>query len=103
MLFGRQMNRYGVFFVEGVLMEAKNGGDQCRGIEYACGFHLFFPFGLKHSYDYVCHLLLTTSKQWVCHTVTSSLTLKSTLRQKNNYGNSKISPCKNIPNLPKIL
>jgi hypothetical protein len=25
-----------VFLVEGVLMETKNGGDQCRGIEYAC-------------------------------------------------------------------
>jgi hypothetical protein len=28
---------------------------------------------------------------WPC-----SFTLKSTLRQKKNYGNSNISPCKNI-------
>jgi hypothetical protein len=102
-----------VFFVEGVLMEAKNGGDQCWGIEYACNQwdkwtyiqegSSFFPFGLKYSYDYACHLLFTTSKQGVCHIVASSFTLKSTLRQKNNYGNSNISPCKNIPNLQKIL
>ncbi len=36
-------------------------------------------------------------KQGVCHTVALPFTLKSTLRQKKNYGNSKnISPCKNI-------
>jgi len=30
----------------------------------------------------------------VCHTVTLPFTLKSILRQKKNYGNSNISPCK---------
>ncbi len=32
----------------------------------------------------------------VCHTVALPLTLKSILRQKKNYGNLNISPCKNI-------
>jgi len=30
------------------------------------------------------------------HTVGLPFTLKSTLREKKNYGNSNISPCKNI-------
>jgi hypothetical protein len=34
--------------------------------------------------------------QGVCHTVALPFTLKSILRQKKNYGNSNISPCKNI-------
>jgi hypothetical protein len=42
-------------------------------------------------------------KQGVCHNVALPFTLKSILRQKKNYGNSNISPCKNIPNLSKIL
>jgi len=32
----------------------------------------------------------------VSHTVALPFTLKSTLRQKKNSGNSNISPCKNI-------
>ncbi len=32
----------------------------------------------------------------MCHTVAFPFTLKSILRQKKNYGNSNISPCKNI-------
>ncbi len=35
-------------------------------------------------------------KQGVCHTVTLPFTFKSILRQKKNYENSNISPCKNI-------
>jgi hypothetical protein len=36
-------------------------------------------------------------KQGVCHTVALPFTFKSILRQKKlNYGNSNISPCKNI-------
>jgi hypothetical protein len=35
-------------------------------------------------------------EQGVRHTVGLPLTLKSVLRQKKNYGNSDISPCKNI-------
>jgi hypothetical protein len=36
-------------------------------------------------------------KQGVCHVVALPFTLKkSILRQKKNYGNSNISPCKNI-------
>ncbi len=35
-------------------------------------------------------------KQGVCHTVTLPFTFKSILRQKKNYGNSSISPCKKI-------
>jgi len=44
--------------------------------------------------------LLARSQQGVCqsvtHTVALPFTLKSILRQKKNYGNSNISPCKNI-------
>jgi len=36
------------------------------------------------------------SKQGVCHTVTLPFTLKSIFRQKKNYGNSNISPCKSL-------
>jgi hypothetical protein len=36
-------------------------------------------------------------QQGVCHTMALPFTLKSIiLRQKTNYGNSNISPCKNI-------
>jgi hypothetical protein len=35
-------------------------------------------------------------KQGACHTMALPFTLKSILRQKKNYGNSNISPCKNI-------
>jgi len=34
-------------------------------------------------------------KQGVCHTLAYPFTLKHILRQKKNYGNSNISPCKN--------
>jgi hypothetical protein len=40
------------------------------------------------------------TKQGVCHTVALPFTFKKRiLRQKKNYGNSNISPCKNLPNL----
>jgi hypothetical protein len=42
-------------------------------------------------------------KQGVCQTVALPFTLKRILMQKKNYENSNISPCKNVPNLPKIL
>jgi hypothetical protein len=46
---------------------------------------------------------LHTNKQGECHTMALPFTLKSIiLRQKKNYGNSNISPSKNI-NLQKIL
>jgi hypothetical protein len=35
-------------------------------------------------------------KTSVFHTLALPFTLKSILRQKKNYGNSNISPCKNI-------
>jgi hypothetical protein len=37
-----------------------------------------------------------SSEQGVCHTVTLSFRLKSIVRQKKDYENSNISPCKNI-------
>jgi hypothetical protein len=37
-----------------------------------------------------------TKTRGVCHIVALPFTLKSTLRQKKNDGNSNISPCKNI-------
>jgi len=39
----------------------------------------------------------------VCNNVALQLTLKSILRQKKNYENSNISPCKNIIFKKKIL
>ncbi len=36
-------------------------------------------------------------------TMALPFTLKDILRQNKNYGNSNISPCKNMPNLQKIL
>jgi hypothetical protein len=39
---------------------------------------------------------LTETRRGVSHTVALQFTLKSILRQKNNYGNSNISACKNI-------
>jgi hypothetical protein len=41
------------------------------------------------------------SEQGVCHTVALPFTLKFILREKKNYENSNISPCKNIHNLQK--
>jgi hypothetical protein len=35
-------------------------------------------------------------KQGGCHPVALQFTVKSISRQKKNYGNSNISPCKNI-------
>jgi len=35
-------------------------------------------------------------KEGVCHNVAVPFTLKSILRKKKNYGNSNVSPCKNI-------
>jgi len=40
--------------------------------------------------------------QVVCQTMALTFTLKSTFRRKKNYGNSNISPCKNII-IKKIL
>jgi hypothetical protein len=37
-----------------------------------------------------------TKQRGVCHSVALPLTLKSILRQKKNYGNSNILPCKDI-------
>jgi hypothetical protein len=55
--------------------------------------------------NYLYHqagLVYEQQEQGVCHTVALTFTLKSILRQKKNYGNSNISPCKNY-NLQKIL
>jgi hypothetical protein len=43
------------------------------------------------------------TKQGVCRTMALRFTLKSILRQTKNYGNSNISPCKNLPNLLKKI
>jgi hypothetical protein len=47
--------------------------------------------GLLFAFVSLWHL-----KQAVCHTVALPFTLKRILRQKKNYGNSNISPRKNI-------
>jgi hypothetical protein len=41
-------------------------------------------------------LLVPILNKGCCHTVALPFTWKSILRQKKNYGNSDISPCKNI-------
>ncbi len=54
---------------------------------------------LLHLICRICNFYLelcTLVQQGVCHTVALPFTLKSILRQKKNYGNSNISPCKNI-------
>jgi hypothetical protein len=62
---------------------------------------------LKHFDDTKTHGFkgygVVTSKQGVCHTVALPFTFKSILRQKKNYGNSNISPSKNIIVIKKIL
>ncbi len=47
---------------------------------------------------YTFHSLILYSypKQGVCHIVALPYTINSILMQKKNYGNSNISPCKNI-------
>jgi hypothetical protein len=40
--------------------------------------------------------LATPKQQGVCHTMALPFTLKNILRQKKNYENLNISPCKNI-------
>jgi len=41
-------------------------------------------------------VIYTQGKQGVSHTMALPFTSKRILRQKKNYGNSNISPCKNI-------
>ncbi len=43
--------------------------------------------------------ILATKKQGMCRTVALPFTFKRILRQKKNYGNSNISPCKKYINL----
>jgi len=62
----------------------------CEGEEGASRFGgFFFPpfFSFKKK---------GKQNKGVCHTLASPFTLKSILRQKKNYENSNISPCKNI-------
>jgi len=40
--------------------------------------------------------LASLIEQGMCHTMALPFTSKSILRKKKNYGNSNISPCKNI-------
>jgi hypothetical protein len=56
---------------------------------------------IKYLYSYLAYSYsnfakISTLKQGVSHIVALPLTLKHISRQKNNYGNSNISPCKNI-------
>jgi hypothetical protein len=59
----------------------------------------FWKLSIKNIYIYIYAILPLGSfleKQGVCHTMALPFRLKSILRQKKNYGNSNISPCKNI-------
>ncbi len=51
-------------------------------------FHLYWGLYTFHN--------LYLFEQGVCHIGALPFTLKRILRQKKNYGNSNISPCKNI-------
>jgi hypothetical protein len=44
----------------------------------------------------LCEMPKNCLKQGVCHTLALPYALKSILREKKNYGNSNISPLKNI-------
>jgi hypothetical protein len=64
-----------------------------------------FPLGTYIVMYILCQLMQIGEKlvnvpkgleQGVCHTVALPITVERILRQKKNYGNSKISPCKNI-------
>jgi hypothetical protein len=52
------------------------------------------PFLVKNGSSKI--FLFSFLEQGVCHTMALPFTLKRNLRQKKNYGNSNISPCKNI-------
>jgi hypothetical protein len=54
------------------------------------------PIVVITMYNHHMNTKETLDKQGVCHTVALPITLKSILKQKKNYGNSNISPCKNI-------
>jgi hypothetical protein len=56
----------------------------------------FLLQSLNCRFEKVSSQSLKGYQQGVCHTVALPLTLKSILRQKKNYGNSNISPYKNI-------
>jgi hypothetical protein len=57
----------------------------------------------SHKAQQLQHKFITGENKGVCHHIVAlPFTLKRVLRQmKKNYGNSNISPCKNIPNLQK--
>jgi hypothetical protein len=58
---------------------------------------LLIFFGMSHEGDYTTITWIpSVVKQGVCYTMPLPFTLKSILRQKMNYGNSNISPSKNI-------
>jgi hypothetical protein len=64
-------------------------------------FFLMVLSGMNSKIKFVCDIAKVMIvneiwKQGVCDTVALPFTLKSNLRQKKNYGNSNISPCKNI-------
>ncbi len=61
----------------------------CADGFYGFRVQLFWPLGIMGAG-------FINSKQGVCRTVALPFTLKSIVRQKKNYGNSNISPCKNI-------
>jgi hypothetical protein len=59
-----------------------------------------FPCGCCHSRHPMTHQNRYNRNKGVCPTVAFPFTLKVILRQKKNYRNSNISPCKNY-NLQK--
>jgi hypothetical protein len=62
-------------------------------------FHLFFHFFgwyLTNKWSLHQESPIFLKKYVTCHIVALPFTLKSILKQKKNYENSNISPCKNI-------
>ncbi len=58
-----------------------------------------FTCAIVKCITFLCFLKIVVSlllEQGVCHIVALPFTLKNILMQKKNYGNSNISPCKNI-------
>jgi hypothetical protein len=48
----------------------------------------------RYPKSYLLSVFQCRNNKGVCHTVALSFTLRSILRQKKNYENSNISPCK---------
>jgi hypothetical protein len=66
------------------------------GLSYLVSWQLVLETYLGIDLWSITQYMHWLQQRGVCHIVSLPFTLKSILRQKKNYGNSNISPCKNI-------